>query len=291
MPPIFGSGLCTSDFIAKPKCKSKDFNFASVSAVSANSSINTCVVGDMVTVDLEIVLSSTADKRYDIGLQIALDGGNAITGTCANTGLFYASLDNTNLDLTGGFGPFYNGEVSTIGDVCGDVHKILGDVKIKIPGVVVLCNKKKKMTVAIVVSWSKTHNSSANPCLGPDNTGPETRSSCQSKTIEVYGITPMTSALHQRLHELTPGEIAGLVVVICIVVVLFMLGCVGVFSSYPRRMYIENRPVGMNLGQDQNIYKAQIVFTNDDAQIRSSIKGRQFVDNNNNVFGESRKWR
>ncbi|MCK4501118.1 VWA domain-containing protein [Candidatus Babeliales bacterium] len=188
-----GSGLCTADLIADPTCSSSDFNLVFSDAVLVNSTNNTCMIGEMVKVNLTMVLSPTANMRFDIGIQIALDGGDAITGTCANTGLFNASINNTDLDLLGGFGPFYNGEVSEEGDVCGDADKMLGDIKVVISDIEVLCNMNVNgnMTIGTAVSWSKTPQTSENPCVGPDNTGPQTKSSCRTHILEIVGVVPV----------------------------------------------------------------------------------------------------
>ena len=50
-----------------------------------------CVPGDDITVTLQADLVAGASERYDIGLFVALDGGNALTGTCLQEWLYLAS--------------------------------------------------------------------------------------------------------------------------------------------------------------------------------------------------------
>ena len=74
-------------------------------------------------------LEAGANERYDIGLFLALDGGDAFTGQCHHEALAPPLADiNTYNPGTGGIGgaggPFYNAEESEDpADTCGDLEQ------------------------------------------------------------------------------------------------------------------------------------------------------------------------
>jgi hypothetical protein len=70
--------------------------------------------GDTATVNLQLELLATAKTRYDVGLFVATDGGDAYTGTCVHTILTPVS---TTPNPTSATGPFLDAD----GDACGDL--------------------------------------------------------------------------------------------------------------------------------------------------------------------------
>src|SRR5689334_16883409 len=101
------------------ECKSEDVSITSI-VVKPGGLIDGCTsTADTATVDLVVTVTASQPTRYDIGLYIALDGGDARTGICSHQFLGPAlSPPAMALDLTSGNGPYHNLD----GDGCGDIE-------------------------------------------------------------------------------------------------------------------------------------------------------------------------
>jgi hypothetical protein len=109
--------------VSSLNCTANDVRLAQFNLLSGPPS---CIKGEDITVTLLGEFIATSDQRWDIGMFIATDGGNpnSLGGTCYNDYLHVVSADNSDLDLTGGSGPFHNGEISEDpGDTCGDLDQ------------------------------------------------------------------------------------------------------------------------------------------------------------------------
>jgi hypothetical protein len=164
-----------------------------------------CEAGTNISVTLRVKLKRpkpNPKELYDIGLFIAEDGGNAVDQDtfCYRDYLHPVSADNSNLDLTDGYGRFYNGEIDItqlITDTCGDLdrretHYVLGPVRIKCSD----ANGDGEVDLGTVVSWDK--NANADPiCTSVSNAVPNESSKCRSQTIRLAGIEvkPSTATL------------------------------------------------------------------------------------------------
>lgn len=185
-----GSGLCMEDLYGDMglNCVGNDLTFAIVEAMGSPL---TCTLGENITAHLRIHVMTTATVRYDIGMVIALDGGTGYNGTCANFNLEPASLTNMDLNVTGGFGPYYNGETASPLDVCGDIRKIDPVNIVDIGEVTFLCvdnNFDGYADLAGGVAWSNgaSMGTPMSPhCTGPDDAGPETKSKCHQDSMNI----------------------------------------------------------------------------------------------------------
>ena len=77
-------------------------------------------------VEVSVSLEIGAAKRYDIGLYLATDSGDAVNGTCFKEYLPPPLAPSpTNADLATGFGPYWDGGSSEVsaGDTCGDAEQ------------------------------------------------------------------------------------------------------------------------------------------------------------------------
>ncbi|HUV28897.1 MAG TPA: hypothetical protein VMW34_16160, partial [Anaerolineales bacterium] len=104
-------------------CTANDLGLAAYSLVSGPAA---CVEGEDITVTLLGQFLATSSERLDVGLFVSTDGGdpNTLGGTCYNDYLHPISANNTDLNLSGGSGPFYNGEITDDpGDTCGDIQQ------------------------------------------------------------------------------------------------------------------------------------------------------------------------
>jgi len=102
------------------QCTANDIGFV---IVGLGTQTDGCVnAADTVGIQLGATLATTGNNRYDIGMWVALDGGNARTGKCARQFLVppitFGSTP-TAAQLNSGDGPFRNQENNS----CGDLDK------------------------------------------------------------------------------------------------------------------------------------------------------------------------
>ncbi|MFN8466433.1 MAG: DUF11 domain-containing protein [Caldilineaceae bacterium] len=120
---ILPGGTCVNDVTnRKNNCTANDVSIAAVDLLPDSADVSCTSPQDTVTVHLRARLKSTAKERYDIGIFVARDGGNAYSGQCAHDYLHPISADNSNVNVTSGIGPFYNGQICT-GNTCGDIQQ------------------------------------------------------------------------------------------------------------------------------------------------------------------------
>ena len=105
-------------------CTSQDVKIASFDLLAV---VDGCTgPSDVAQVNLRANLLVGANQRYDIGFFLALDGGNALTGSCYKDWLNPVKApqgtDPTSTEITSGFGPFLNSD----GDTCGDAKAVYG---------------------------------------------------------------------------------------------------------------------------------------------------------------------
>lgn len=104
---------------ANDNCNSQDVKLAKLSLLEL---VNGCTfLGDYATVKLKAEVSANANERYDVGFFVAVDGGNAFTGTCYHDILPPALATGSGVNPSSGIGPYLNLEGPT--DLCGDVDK------------------------------------------------------------------------------------------------------------------------------------------------------------------------
>ncbi|MEO7795192.1 MAG: C25 family cysteine peptidase [Thermoanaerobaculia bacterium] len=104
------------------QCTANDLSFVVVGlGVQSDGCVN---ASDTVSVKFGSKLETTGANRYDIGMWVALDGGNARTGKCARQILVPAitpvNTTPTAAQLNSGNGPFRNADN---GDLCADLDK------------------------------------------------------------------------------------------------------------------------------------------------------------------------
>jgi len=118
-----GGNPCIKEEIGgNPPCTANDVRFSALDVISGPTS---CILGEIVTLEVEATLES-GPERYDIGLWINEDGGSALSdpdGTCYRDYLHPVSVDNSDCNQDGG--PFYNAPGED--DNCGDVPAVGSD--------------------------------------------------------------------------------------------------------------------------------------------------------------------
>lgn len=190
-----GSGLCMEELFGgfPLTCVANDVRIIKF-VVANDTDVVSCQDGEIVTAHLFAHVVSGATTRYDVGFVVALDGGNGLSGDCDNFNMDPVSVDNTDLDLLSGFGPFYNGELGTA-DVCGDIRQVDGLNVVDLGNVTFLCQDSNGDGLADVAGGAAWSNQASmgtilKPhCLGPDDAGPGTPAKCRFSPQPIFNIT------------------------------------------------------------------------------------------------------
>ena len=213
------TGTCIDDVTGRTNvCSAGDVQLS----LLANEEGTTCVVGEPITLRLMARLIATSAERYDIGMFLALDGGDAASGSCqhdylrpplAAGGVCTVSGDDCRKDAdcpsgetcTGGYypgsassagGPFYDAEPEDEPDECGDLEQGV-NTYYRLAPVTVECVDSTGdgfLDISTAVSWD---NQRTNTCQGPGDAVPNTPSKCRFGIVEVANVPVIT----------VPGEI------------------------------------------------------------------------------------
>jgi hypothetical protein len=154
-----------------------------------------CARNEPIEVKMEVEVMTTATTRYDIGIWIANDGGDALTGDCDVFTLYPASTTNLDLDLTGGYGPYRNWELAEPADTCGELRKtdVPSVTRLEDQYVTVLCSSDSMISNASLATYvCLTWNNQARtgmPCTNGNDTIPSQSSKCNCQSYEFGNIT------------------------------------------------------------------------------------------------------
>ena len=147
----------------------------------------TCTEGSTITLRVNAKLNNSGPPRHDIGLWLATDGGDAISGACNHYNVPIDSLsgDAANLDT----------------DACGDLNT--GTTRIELGELTVKCQANlsgNNVAIPSCVAWSSELNTRECPVpsiAGPDGfragTLPSSVARCNCQPIPLIGIL-VTSA-------------------------------------------------------------------------------------------------
>ncbi len=149
-----------------------------------------CVAGDEITVELRAEVVAGAKDRYDIGLYVAKDGGDALRGTCHQDYLPPPLALPGSVNPDGG--PYLDDETGGpgVGDECGDLRQNVVNQRY-LPPITVLCtdtNQDGQADLGSCVSWNNQRNSSP-ICTTQAGTRPNTKSKCRCTSVGIAGIT------------------------------------------------------------------------------------------------------
>ncbi len=172
-----------------------------------------CVRGSNVSVTLRATLVANSQDRYDIGMFIALDGGNALTGTCHQDYL-PPPLAPTPPACTpptptpNGPDLFYNAECTADpSDTCGDLKQGVETFRDLIP-LTVVCQDSNNDGLADVntcATWDNNASSGTQKspsCLSADQTLPSTASKCRCETISIGNIVVLGLTLTKTANPI-----------------------------------------------------------------------------------------
>lgn len=186
---VFSSSLCLNDLAGGPVgCSASDVKLTLFSKLSG---VRQCIPNTYANVQLRASLVCGAQERYDVGIVVAQDGGSAQTGQCYNDFLVPASKSNSDLNLTGGSGPFYNGELlDDPTDLCGDIQANQVNRKTT-SSLDVLCvdtTGSGSVDLAACTTWdnSKSAGTTQKPsCKSVLDTKPSTQSKCRCQRVKI----------------------------------------------------------------------------------------------------------
>jgi hypothetical protein len=195
-------------------CTANDVQLAQYTLISGPTS---CVEGEDITVTLLGQFIATSDQRWDVGVFVATDGGNAnsVGGSCYNDYLHPVSADNTDLDITSGLGPFYNGEFSEDPtDSCGDIEQAKNTFFQTAP-ITIKCQDSDDDGTADVNSCTVWANSRSNgdnkpSCTSELDTTAETSAKCTCGNVEISGLKVPLDGTIEVIKDVEPDEAPGL---------------------------------------------------------------------------------
>jgi hypothetical protein len=197
------------------ECTTNDVLLAHYKLLSGPSS---CIEGEDITVTLYGEFESTADPRYDVGVFISTDGGdpNSLGATCYNDYLHVVSPDNSDLDLTSGAGPFFNGEINEDpGDTCGDIQQGQ-NAFFQTAEITIKCEDSNNNGVADVDTctvWanSRSDGSDNKPsCTSELDTTAETTAKCSCENVEIAGLRVPFDGTIEVIKDVIPAEAPGM---------------------------------------------------------------------------------
>ena len=196
-------------------CTSNDVSLAIYQVVEGPSE---CLAGETILVKLKGDFMATSAERWDVGVFISEDGGdpNSTGGICYSDFLNPVSANNGDLDLSGGTGPFYNGEITEDpADSCGDIQQG-NDASFITDWVSIQCQDSDGDTIADVASctvWaSSASDGTANKpsCSDEFDVSAETTAKCTCDDVNIVGIDFIQTAEIEVVKSLAPGDDSGL---------------------------------------------------------------------------------
>jgi hypothetical protein len=219
-PALAQDGTCLDDVTAiHSVCEAGDVQISTVT----NDEATTCMPGELVTLHLTVRLVAQAKQRYDIGLFVALDGGDAHTGschrdylpldlltaygTCSGSGGGACSKDVDcptgetcirGYDPDSGDGPFYDAELDDALDACGDLEGGV-DTYYRLDPVTVECVDSEPadglLDIKVVVTWDQQDDST---CMSMIDTFSGTTAKCKDFTVDVANVTVAPGQIEVR---------------------------------------------------------------------------------------------
>jgi len=164
---------CARDRAGALNCTANDFT---VGATLANGpgSPPSCVAGSMVTVEVDLSLTSNSPSRYDVGFFVGQSGNSPTSagGQCSVATFPELPLPWVDLDLQAG-------------DTCGDFLGPSQSATPRIQSVKLIC-QGDATTGELLVPYTLVYSQNGTAvCAGPANVVPGTSAKCQSGTARV----------------------------------------------------------------------------------------------------------
>ena len=225
IPPVFAGGgdVCMVDryndvhgtALDSLNCTANDVSLA---IYESEDGVTSCVEGETILVKLKGDFESTAATRWDVGVFISEDTNdpNTTGGVCYTDFLHPVSVDNTDLDLIGGAGPYYNGELGTDPtDYCGDIQSG-APVSFITDWVSIQCQDTDGDNLADVNTctvWANAaSDGSANKpsCQDESDVSADSSPKCTCSSVNIIGLDYLEVGQIEVVKELIPSDDNGL---------------------------------------------------------------------------------
>jgi len=195
-------------------CTANDVQLAEYTLISGPTS---CIEGEDITVTLLGQFVATSDQRWDVGVFVATDGGdaNSLGGSCYNDYLHPASVDNTDLNIISGFGPFYDGEINEdLADSCGDIEQAKNTF-FQTAQITIKCQDSDDDGTADVSSctvWANSRSAGTEnkpSCTSERDTTAETTAKCTCENVEITGLKVPLDGTIEVIKDVEPDNAPG----------------------------------------------------------------------------------
>lgn len=194
-------------------CTSETVDIGAYTVVSAPDS---CTAGEQINVTLALNTELNGAKRYDFGIWVAEDGGDAVStgGTCFREYLHPLTQVGTEVDTTSGTGPFWDARSTDASpredadDICGDGRAVDLTFKYNLPQVTTICRDSDGDGYADIGTCLSWDNNTTGTCLGELTALPSTTSMCKCSSVQVGEITVIYTL--EVIKELSPEDDSGL---------------------------------------------------------------------------------
>ncbi|HJQ85191.1 MAG TPA: hypothetical protein VKA21_13995 [Candidatus Binatia bacterium] len=188
VPAVAPAQTCVDDVTGRNNsCSSNDVRLTNLAVRPGGIHDGCAFPGDMATVDLQAELISGAQLRYDVGVFVALDGGDAKTGSCLHDYLHPVTAGvNVPYDATSGVGPYLNAEGGS--DTCGDIEQGVLTIYFLAPLTIPCTDLNGNGTVDTggCTSWD---NQSDDNCASAADAIPGNGAKCNCQRYEITGLT------------------------------------------------------------------------------------------------------
>lgn len=196
------TGMCLADrFGSALGCTATDVRMSDIRVGGAL--IDGCdFTGDTATFEPSVDLTATPTRRDDIGLYLAMDGGNALNGTCSISTLPHAPNGGMQAPYAG---PYFDLD----GDACGDISSLGPSiVNAPIAAITIPCFDADGNGIADMRYCLMWQSPSSVVCTSPADAVPTSPSRCGCGIGDVQGL-PISSQVIEVRKALNPASDPG----------------------------------------------------------------------------------
>ena len=188
-------------------CTANDVRVSHYNVIDGPTSV---IAGEPMTVTLQAELIAGASERYDIGFFVALDGGDALNGSCFREFLLPPLCprnDSPTCIYDPMNGPFYNAEFDEdINDTCGDLEQGVANYRNLTPITIIAQDSDGDgiADVGTCVSWDngKSDGTANKPsCTCIEDALPNTKSKCRCEAVRIGNIVVLGQIIVDKVTD------------------------------------------------------------------------------------------
>lgn len=185
------AATCLNDIVGSTSCTAKDSPIgkvvACVGSVCDGSASQTCVVGQLTPITLNLTIQANAN-RYDVGAYIAPSQTQAKNGYCCRYILSPLAATAASTNPQSGCGPYRNLD----NDACGDIESNVVTYELITLNLLCQPDSNNKLVAAFCTTWDNQASSNCNSYL---DLRPGTGSKCKCAQIAIGNVDVIQSAL------------------------------------------------------------------------------------------------